>query len=65
MFVIPMKKIDFTQLTNSELNIKLKGFENEYDVKKNKILQLIGELKELDEIYITAKNELNSRSILD
>ena len=65
MFVIPMKKIDFTQLTNSELNIKLKGFENEYDVKKNRILQLIDELKELDEMYITAKNELNSRSILD
>ena len=48
------KDIDFTKLSNAEINIKVMGYTNEYNVKKGKIIKLIGELEELDELYIKA-----------
>lgn len=59
------KKTDFTQLSNSEINLKLKGFENEYITKRDKIVKLVHELQELDEIYNEGKAELNKRGLLD
>ena len=58
------KDIDFTKLSNAEINIKVMGYTNEYNVKKGKIIKLIGELEELDELYIKAKNELKKRGVL-
>jgi hypothetical protein len=40
------------------------GYENEYNVKKDKILGLIAELQELDALYIEANNELKKRGVL-
>ena len=59
-----MKKVDFTKLSNAEINLKIMGYENEYNVKKDKILDLIAELQELDVLYIEANNELKKRGIL-
>ena len=56
--------IDFSNLTNSEINLKMKGFENEYNIKKDKIINLIADLKELDELYIEAKAEMDKRGTL-
>ena len=58
------KKIDFSKLTNAEINIKLINYENEYDLKKNKIIELIHELEDLDALYIKGKGELEKRGIL-
>ena len=58
------KKIDFSRLSNSEINIKKMGYENEYNVKKNKIIELVNKLAELDELYIAANNELKKRGVL-
>ena len=58
------KKVDFTKLSNSEINIKIMGYENEYNVKKYKIIALIQELTELDELYIKANEELQKRGVL-
>jgi hypothetical protein len=58
------KKVDFTKLSNAEINIKIMGYENEYNVKKDKIIALIQELTELDELYIKANEELQKRGIL-
>ena len=58
------KKVDFTKLSNAEINIKIMGYENEYKVKKDKIIALIQELTELDELYIKANEELQKRGIL-
>lgn len=58
------KKVDFSRLTNAEINLKMMGYENEYNVKKDKIIGLIEKLKELDELYIEANNELKKRGIL-
>ena len=63
--LINMKnKIDFTRLSNAEINLKIMGYENEYNVKKDKILNMIAELQELDDLYIEANNELRKRGIL-
>ena len=58
------KKVDFSKLSNAEINLKKMGYENEYNVKKDKIIKLISELKELDVLYIEANDELKKRGIL-
>jgi hypothetical protein len=58
------KEIDFTKLSNAEINIKIMGYENEYNVKKDKIIALVRELTELDELYIKANEELQKRGVL-
>jgi hypothetical protein len=58
------KKVDFTKLSNAEINLKIMGYENEYNVKKDKIISLVGELEELDKLYIEANDELKKRGVL-
>jgi hypothetical protein len=58
------KKVDFSRLTNSEINLKIMGYENEYNVKKDKIISLVEELQELDKLYIAANDELKKRGVL-
>ena len=59
------EKVDFTKLSNAEINLKIMGYENEYNIKKGKILDMITELQELDALYIEANNELNKRGVLN
>lgn len=59
------KDIDFTKLSNSEINIKIMSYENEYEIKKSKIIELIHDLEDLDQVYINAKNELKKRGVLN
>ena len=58
------KNINFKKLSNAEINIKMKNYENEYSVKKSQIIQLVHELEDLDYVYIKAKEELERRGIL-
>jgi hypothetical protein len=58
------KEVDFTKLSNAEINIKMMGYENEYNVKKDKIITLLHDLEELDSLYIKANKELQKRGIL-
>ena len=57
------ESIDFSGLSNSEINIKILGYTNEYNHKKDEVIRLIGELAELDKLYIKAKEELNKRGV--
>lgn len=59
------KDIDFSKLSNSEINLKIMGFTNEYDIKKGEIIRMIGELEELDKLYNKAKEELDKRGVLN
>lgn len=59
------KDVDFSKLSNSEINIKVLGYTNEYNHKKGKIIELIGELEELDKLYIKATDELKKRGALN
>ena len=61
-----MKEIvDFSKMSNAEINLKIMGYENEYEIKKGKILDLIMELQELDALYIEANKELEKRGVLN
>lgn len=59
-----MKKVDFSKMSNADINLKKMGYDNEYKVKKNKIMELINDLIELDTLYIAANEELKKRGVL-
>lgn len=59
------KNIDFSKLSNADINLKLMALDNEYESKKSKIIEMIGELEVLDKLYISGKNELNKRGVLN
>lgn len=56
-----MKK--YNNFTNAELNLKLKSLENEYEMKKRKVLDLIEEMQKLDIEYSEAKKEVENRNL--
>ena len=64
-FIEMDKNIDFSKLSNSEINIKMKSYDDEYNVKKSKIISLVSELQDLDYLYMKAKEELSKRGVLD
>ena len=64
ILIMEKKKVDFSKLSNAEINIKIMGYENEYNVKKDKIISLVHELQELDALYNEANDELQKRGIL-
>lgn len=59
------KTIDFSTLSNAEINLKIIGYDNEYNIKKDNIIKLVHELEELDSLYIRANEELKKRGILN
>ena len=59
------KDIYFSKMTNAEINLKIMGYSNEYDVIKEKIVKMVGKLQELDDLYIKANEELKKRGILN
>jgi len=63
-FLIMEKNIDFSKLSNAEINIKIMGYENEYSAKKDKIIKLVGDLQKLDVLYNKANEELQKRGVL-
>lgn len=52
---------EFQNYTNAELNIKMKSMENEYEVAKHKVLELVKTMEDLDRKYAAAKQEMNKR----
>ena len=59
------RNVDFSKMSNSELNMKLMTYDNEYDIRKTKIIDLVHELEDLDLLYIKAKKELEKRGVLN
>lgn len=57
------RNTDFTKMSNSEINLKMMGYDNEYDIRKTKIVNLIHELEDLDFLYRKAKEELKKRGV--
>ena len=58
------KNIDFSKMSNAEINLKIKGYGNEYNVKKDKIIGLVHDLEDLDYLYNKANDELKKRGVL-
>lgn len=58
------RNVDFSKMSNAEINLKMKGYDNEYNVRKTKIIDLVYELEDLDYLYNKANDELKKRGIL-
>ncbi len=58
------RDVDFSKLSNAEINLKIMGYDNEYKVKKDKIIELVHELEDLDFLYNKAQDELKKRGVL-
>jgi hypothetical protein len=58
------RNVDFSKMSNSEINIKIMNYDNEYEVKKSKIIDLVHELEDLDFLYNKANDELKRRGVL-
>ena len=59
------RDIDFSKMSNAEINLKIIGYNNQYESKKSKIIDLVHELEDLDFLYIKANNELKKRGVLN
>jgi hypothetical protein len=58
------RNVDFSKMSNAEINLKIKGYDNEYNVRKTKIIDLVHELEDLDYLYNKANDELKKRGVL-
>lgn len=58
------RNVDFSKMSNSEINLKIMSYDNEYDIRKSKIINLVHELEDLDFLYLKAKEELEKRGVL-
>ncbi len=59
------RNINFSNMSNSEINLKILSYNNEYDVRKSKIIEMIHELEDLDYLYNKANDELKKRGVLN
>lgn len=57
-----MQQIDWKNMGNAEIKLKIKTLEEEYTATKNKINNLLDNLDRLDNEYIRGKKELENRS---
>ena len=57
-----MQQIDWKNMGNTEIKLKIKTLEEEYTATKNKINNLLDNLDRLDNEYIRGKKELENRS---
>ena len=58
------RNVDFSKMSNSEINLKVMRYDNEYDIRKSKIIELVHELEDLDFLYRKATDELKKRGVL-
>jgi hypothetical protein len=58
------RNVDFSKMSNAEINLRIKGYDNEYNVRKTKIIDLVHELEDLDYLYNKANDELKKRGVL-
>ena len=58
------RNVDFSKMSNSEINVKVMSYDNEYDIRKSKIIELVHELEDLDFLYRKATDELKKRGVL-
>ena len=58
------RNLDFSKMSNSEINLKVMSYDNEYDIRKSKIIELVHELEDLDFLYRKATDELKKRGVL-
>jgi chromosome segregation ATPase len=56
-----MEKINYSDLSNSELKMRIENLKNEFEAKKIKLREICEEMGKIEKEYITANNELSVR----
>ena len=57
-----MVEYDFKNMSNNEIKLEMNKLENSYEEAKLDISKLVEKMKELDNLYVKAKSELEKRS---
>lgn len=58
-----MEELKLSELSNNELTLKLKMYENEYETLKNNISSCVKRMNELSKSFVNVKKELNKRHV--
>ena len=58
------RNVDFSKMSNSEINLKVMSYDNEYDIRKSKIIEFVHELEDLDFLYRKATDKHKKRGVL-
>ena len=56
-----MEKINYKEMSNSELKLEQKKLTDKYEVTKTKIIELYKDLEELDKEYVKIEGEIKLR----
>jgi hypothetical protein len=56
-----MEDISYKELSNTEIKLKMEQLKNEFDAKRNQILDICDQMKKLEDEYLLAENELKLR----
>ena len=56
-----MEVVTFSDMSNSEIRVKMEEYKNEYEVIKSQIAKLVEKMNQLDINYVNATNELKKR----
>ena len=56
-----MKKVNYNEMSNSEIRIRIETLKNEFEAKKIKLRELCEEMDKIEKEYLDANNELSVR----
>lgn len=56
-----METIDYKELSNTEIKLKMEQLKNEFDAKRKQVVNICDEMKKLEDEYLLAENELYLR----
>lgn len=56
-----MERKDCSEMSNSDLKAYISTLENEFEAKKSKMKEICNELKEIEDAYNDAQNEIKIR----
>ena len=56
-----MNKVNYNEMSNSEIKMRIETLKNEFESKKIKLRQICEEMGELEKEYLEANNELSVR----
>lgn len=54
--------MELNDLTNAELKIKMQALENDYEITKSKVAELLQHLEDLDNKYVSVRTILEKRT---
>jgi hypothetical protein len=56
-----MSKVNYKEMSNSEIKLHIESLKNEFEAKKIKLRKVCEEMNEIEKKYLEANNELNIR----